>query len=122
MLAHECLRPRVEVVDEDHGVVPEGLGGEDLPERHQVGVGELAPLVHQHHALGVDQAVVVDAPEADVDPRLHVGGLVDRSDVAESGGLGVRGGRGRLQRTEAGEVVHLAGQAGGGLWIGLEEI
>lgn len=37
-------------------VVSEGLCGEDLPQRHRVGVLDLLPHVHQHHALGVNQA------------------------------------------------------------------
>lgn len=37
-------------------MVSEGLCGEDLPQRHRVGVLDLLPHVHQHHALGVHQA------------------------------------------------------------------
>ena len=36
---------------------------------------ELLPLLHDVHALRVDQPVAVDAPQADVRARLHVGGL-----------------------------------------------
>ena len=76
MLGHERLCAGVEVVHEDHGVVRKGLGREDLAQGDQVRVAQLLPLVHDVHALGVDEPVAVDSAEADVRAGLHVGGLV----------------------------------------------
>ena len=75
MLGHERLGAGVEVVHEDHGVVREGLGREDLAQGDQVRVAQLLPLVHDVHALGVDEAVAVDSAQAHVRRRLHVGRL-----------------------------------------------
>ena len=57
MFRHQCFTPGIKVVYEQHAVVTEGLAGEHLPQGDQVTVGHLLPLVHQAHALGVDQPV-----------------------------------------------------------------
>ena len=62
---------------------------------------------HQAHALGVDEPVTVDPPEAHVLPGLDVDRLVDSGHIREGGRLVERGGGWGLQWAEAHEVVHL---------------
>lgn len=57
MFGHERLGARIVVVHEDHRVIAEGLGGEDLAQRHQVRLLHLAPHLHHRHALSARNAV-----------------------------------------------------------------
>jgi hypothetical protein len=110
MLCHERLRTRVQVVHKHHGVVAKGLCREDLSERDQVRVRQLLPLFDNVHALCVDEAVAVDAAEADVRVCLHVGRLVHGRHVAKGVRLVQRVRGRRLQRAEVRKVVHFSGE------------
>ena len=57
VFAHESLAAGIEIIDKQHAVVTEWFAGEHLSQSDQVTVGHLLPLVHQAHALGVDQPV-----------------------------------------------------------------
>ena len=83
MFGHQSLTARIEVIDKHHGVVTEGLAGEDLSQSHQVRVRHLFPLIHQAHTLSVDQPVAVDPAETHVLSSLDVDSFVDRRHVAE---------------------------------------
>ena len=83
MLRHECLSTRIEVVNENHGMIIERFGGEDLPQGHQIGVLQFLPLVHQNHTFGVDQPEPVDASQGYVLTVFRIGGFVNRGYVAK---------------------------------------
>ena len=117
MFGHQRLTARIEIIDEDHGVVTEGLAGEDLSESHQVGVGHLLPLVHQPHTLGVNQPVAVDPAQTHVLPSLDVDSFVDCRHVAECGGLVQGRGRGWLQGAQTCKVINLAGKIRKCFWV-----
>ena len=68
---------------------------------------KIVVITHQTHALGVDQPVTVDSPEAHVLPSLDVDRLVDSGHIGEGWRfVKRRWGRG-FQWTESHEVVHL---------------
>ena len=66
---------------------------------------QFLPLIHQDHALSVDQPEAVDPPLANVEPVLDVGGLVHGGRVTEGGRLVQRTRGRRLERYEVVEVV-----------------
>ena len=72
---------------------------------YQIRMVQLFPLIHQHHALGVDQSEAVNPPQADMEAGLDICCLVHRSRVTE----GVRLVQGtwwwRLKRYQMLEVV-----------------
>ncbi len=73
---------------------------------------QLLPLLHQGHALGIDQSVAMDASQHDEGSGFHIRGLVHRRHIAERAGFGVRTGWRRLQRAQLAKVVHFTRKSG----------
>ena len=117
VFAHESLAAGVEIIDKQHAVVTEWFAGEHLSQSDQVAVTHLLPLVHQPHALGVDQSVAVDPAETHVLPGLDVHRLVHGGHVAECWWFVHRRGWRRLQRTQTCKIINLAGKIRESLWI-----
>ena len=77
MLQHESLCSGKEVINEDHGMIMERFGGEDLSQCDKVGMLELFPLVNENHALCVDQSEPVDAPQHYALTIFSIGGFIN---------------------------------------------